>query len=140
MQNNGGPTQTIALEQGSPAIDAIPVGVNGCGTTITTDQRGITRPQGSGCDIGAVEVERQSPAQLLAALANAVIGVGPGTSLADKVAQAIAYLNQGDITDTCSTLTAFINQVKAQTGRSIPAPEAATLIASANQINTLLGC
>jgi uncharacterized repeat protein (TIGR01451 family)/CSLREA domain-containing protein len=52
---NGGPTKTVALQPGSPAIDAIPSGVNGCGTTITTDQRGVTRPQGSGCDIGAYE-------------------------------------------------------------------------------------
>jgi CSLREA domain-containing protein len=56
LEDNGGPTQTIALEPGSPAIDAIPPGVNGCGTTITTDQRGTSRPQGSGCDIGAFEL------------------------------------------------------------------------------------
>ncbi len=56
LQDNGGPTQTIALLSGSPAIDAIPPAVNGCGTTITTDQRGVSRPQGSGCDIGAFEL------------------------------------------------------------------------------------
>jgi uncharacterized repeat protein (TIGR01451 family) len=56
LQDNGGPTQTIALQPGSPAIDAIPVGANGCGTTITTDQRGVSRPQGSSCDIGAFEL------------------------------------------------------------------------------------
>jgi hypothetical protein len=137
---NGGPTQTIALQSGSPAIDAIPQGMNGCGTSIATDQRGVTRPEGSGCDIGAFEVEPQSPAQLLAALGEAVIGVGPGTSLADKIAQATTYLNKNDIPDTCSTLTAFINQAKARSGKTIPAPETATLIADAKQIKTLLGC
>jgi uncharacterized repeat protein (TIGR01451 family) len=55
LKDNGGATQTVALEPGSPAIDAIPSGVNGCGTTIMTDQRGVGRPQGAGCDIGAFE-------------------------------------------------------------------------------------
>jgi len=59
LQNNGGPTQTIALQPGSPAIDVIPSAVNGCGTTITTDQRGVSRPQGPGCDIGAFELRPQ---------------------------------------------------------------------------------
>jgi nitrous oxidase accessory protein NosD len=140
LANNGGPTQTIALEPGSPAIDAIAPGVNGCGTNITMDQRGVTRPQGPGCDFGAYEVEQATPVQLLAALGKAVIGVGPGTSLADKVAQALAYLNSGDVSDTCSTLTAFINEVKAQSSKTIPQAQAATLIASAQQIKTLLGC
>ncbi len=55
LQDNGGPTPTIALETGSPAIDAIPAGTNGCGDPIHVDQRDVTRPQGAGCDIGAFE-------------------------------------------------------------------------------------
>ncbi len=50
LQNNGGPTETYALLPGSPAIDA---GGSDCPAT---DQRGITRPQGSACDIGAFEL------------------------------------------------------------------------------------
>ena len=50
LANNGGSTQTMALLAGSPAINA---GINaGCPAT---DQRGVTRPQGSVCDIGAFE-------------------------------------------------------------------------------------
>jgi uncharacterized repeat protein (TIGR01451 family) len=45
----------MALSSTSPAIDAISPGTSGCGTTVTTDQRGVARPQGSGCDIGAYE-------------------------------------------------------------------------------------
>ena len=56
LKDNGGSTQTIALLQGSPAIDAIPGGTNGCGTTITADQRNVTRPQGAGCELGAFEL------------------------------------------------------------------------------------
>jgi CSLREA domain-containing protein len=61
LQDNGGPTMTIALQQQSPAIDAIPEGPN-CNNRHTQDQRGVTRPQdgdGDGtasCDIGAFEV------------------------------------------------------------------------------------
>ena len=57
LQDNGGSTWTHALLSGSPAIDRIPFGVNGCGTTIATDQRGRSRPAlpGSKCDIGAYE-------------------------------------------------------------------------------------
>jgi hypothetical protein len=54
LANNGGPTQTMALPSGSPAVDAIPASTSGC--TGTTDQRGTTRPQGTGCDIGAYEL------------------------------------------------------------------------------------
>ena len=61
LQNNGGPTQTIALLPTSPAVDAIPVSpVNYCtdviGMPVTTDQRGVSRPQGPACDIGAFEL------------------------------------------------------------------------------------
>ena len=55
LKDNGGSTQTISLQPGSPAIDAIPNSTNGCGTTMLTDQRGVTRPQGFACDIGAFE-------------------------------------------------------------------------------------
>lgn len=55
LASNGGPTQTHALLAGSFAIDKIPNGTNDCGTTITTDQRGIARPQNGTCDVGAYE-------------------------------------------------------------------------------------
>ena len=54
LASNGGPTQTMALPGASPAVNAIPASVSGC--TGGTDQRGVTRPQGTGCDIGAFEV------------------------------------------------------------------------------------
>jgi len=47
---NGGPTQTHALLPGSPAIDAGDAAI-----CTTTDQRGVIRPQGLGCDVGAYE-------------------------------------------------------------------------------------
>lgn len=61
LANNGGPTQTMAVLVGSPAIDQIPPGSSGCGTTVATDQRGASRPQGAGCDVGAFEVVVTAP-------------------------------------------------------------------------------
>jgi len=63
LQNNGGPTETMALLPGSPAIDAgNPAGcTDGSGHLLTTDQRGMPRPDTEdavGCDVGAYE--RQS--------------------------------------------------------------------------------
>lgn len=52
LQDNGGTTPTMLPGPGSAAIDAIPP--QDC--TTAHDQRGIARPQGAGCDIGAVEV------------------------------------------------------------------------------------
>jgi hypothetical protein len=70
LANNGGPTQT-RLPDGdpSPLIDAIPASAcqTGDAAGVTTDQRGVTRPQGVGCDIGAVEVALVTAAPLTAA-------------------------------------------------------------------------
>jgi hypothetical protein len=55
LQNNGGPTLTIALLSGSPAIDAADDAVCAAPPVNGKDQRGVARPQGPHCDIGAYE-------------------------------------------------------------------------------------
>jgi hypothetical protein len=72
LASNGGPTQTIALQNASPAIDA---GLNSLITlgSATQDQRGSTRPVdfsgvanaigGNGTDIGAFEVQQTCAGQ-----------------------------------------------------------------------------
>ncbi len=76
LADNGGRGETRAPQPGSPVLDWIPAGA--CGfvpfgyslegeqhleqfgidplAPVSTDQRGVSRPQGSGCDVGAVEV------------------------------------------------------------------------------------
>jgi hypothetical protein len=53
LGEHGGPTPTRMPLAGSPAIDA-----GDAATCPSSDQRGVARPQGGGCDIGAVEVQR----------------------------------------------------------------------------------
>jgi hypothetical protein len=66
LASNGGPTQTLALLTGSPAIDQ---GLSAGGETV--DQRGFARPSdflsipnavgGNGADIGGFEVQAPTP-------------------------------------------------------------------------------
>jgi hypothetical protein len=62
LQDNGGPTQTSEPALGSPLLSVIPMGSTANGITLcpSTDQRGVARPQGSACDIGAVELSPTS--------------------------------------------------------------------------------
>ena len=54
LANNGGPTNTRALRPGSPAIDN---GGDECEEDV--DQRGLLRPRGASCDIGALETAHE---------------------------------------------------------------------------------
>ena len=53
LGDHGGPTETIVPHFGSPALGAVPL----ASCDVTTDQRGFPRPgpDGTSCDIGAVE-------------------------------------------------------------------------------------
>ena len=55
LAENGGPTETIALDPGSPAIGLEATGCPG------TDQRGVVRPE-INCDAGAFQAAAQAPA------------------------------------------------------------------------------
>lgn len=65
--NAPGNTATHALGAGSHAIDA----GNCSGGAITIDQRGVARPQGAACDIGAFELEQAANLPPNCAAANA---------------------------------------------------------------------
>ena len=87
LASNGGPTQTLSITGISPAYNA----ASSC-NSITTDQRGIARPQGVSCDLGSFEVTLPTVVSILRASPNpasaltvdytvtfseAVSGVGP---------------------------------------------------------------
>ena len=55
LQANGGPTQTMALGAGSAARDAAVDAICAAPPVNNLDQRGVARPQGAHCDIGAYE-------------------------------------------------------------------------------------
>jgi hypothetical protein len=80
------------------------------------------------------------PASVLDEMAAAVVGLGPGTSLADKVAGAQGYFAVSDIKATCGVLNAFVNELWAQSGAQVDADLAGELIESAQTIRNAIGC
>jgi hypothetical protein len=99
LQNNGGPTQTIALQASSPAID---VGTNS--QNLFADQRGYGPRSGpGGTDIGAFQTSAQADTQAPTATLNApavtdsnAAALNPYTftiTFADNVAIAVATLS-----------------------------------------------
>ncbi|MDW5598093.1 choice-of-anchor Q domain-containing protein, partial [Conexibacter stalactiti] len=59
--NGPGGTETLAPGAGSPALDAAPLSGDGACPPPATDQRGVARPQGAACDLGAFEARAASP-------------------------------------------------------------------------------
>jgi CSLREA domain-containing protein/uncharacterized repeat protein (TIGR01451 family) len=89
--DNGGSVLTDALMPGSPAIDA--GSGSGCPAT---DARGIARPQGTSCDIGAYEFAAAALALTKLAPANAVTGAA--------FAYTLTTTNSGPAPSTATTV------------------------------------
>jgi LPXTG-motif cell wall-anchored protein len=68
LADNGGPTETVALYAGSPAVDAVPAGE----PSVTVDQRGVARDARS--DAGAYEYVPAPAPQALAATGSTTAG------------------------------------------------------------------
>jgi hypothetical protein len=150
LAHNGGPTQTHAPLLGSPAIDAVPLA--DCTDTnanpITTDQRGVTRPQGAACDIGSVELVTtpQGRTALIIAQIQALITAGvltpdQGAGLTDKLNSIISKLNNGQTGPACKQLSAFSAQVQGfvNSGALTPA-QGQALIDAAAAVKSQIGC
>ena len=58
LVNNGGFGDTMLPQSNSPLLDFIPPPAcrTGAAASVTDDERGVARPQGPGCEIGAAEV------------------------------------------------------------------------------------
>jgi CSLREA domain-containing protein len=88
LSANGGRTETIALQSSSSAIDhgdcngllAALTSALGAGAALT-DQRGVPRPQGAACDIGAYEAPATAGAAVSAT--NSTVVASSGSVVAD---------------------------------------------------------
>jgi CSLREA domain-containing protein len=95
LQNNGGPTSTHALLPGSNAIDT---GYNNiCEFFVyNLDQRGVTRPQGSQCDVGAYEAPAFSVIDSVAAQDGWILESSETSNTGGKKNNAASTFKLGD--------------------------------------------
>jgi len=142
LQDNGGDTRTVALVSGSSAIDAIPA--SACSDVdnhpITTDQRGVARPQGSGCDVGAYEyfssqhlVQAVATYQIISAVYALSLPTDTQTALTAPLEAAVASLNRGSLSSARGQLGAFINQTEVLVGTATLAASDAAALKTAAQ-------
>jgi hypothetical protein len=97
---NGGPTETMLPDPGSPAL------VNGgtctdptTATPLTVDQRGFRRPSGNPCDIGAVQFQPPGAAGAPQIIGTPTVGqqlvCSQGAWTGDQLAFAFQWLRDG---------------------------------------------
>lgn len=99
LSDNGGPTFTMSLPVGSAAIDA------GLDCSVPTDQRGIIRPQGATCDLGAFEFND---------FTRATVGIDPSGTV--SISSGTAYVSG---TVSCSRATTLALQVRGVQSRKV---------------------
>jgi hypothetical protein len=138
--NYAAPTVTDGDDASAPAPVCSPLAgtVFAIGTTTVqctaTDSDDTNSPVSTSFTVTVVGAAGQ-----VTALQAQVKGVGPGTSLAAKLAAVQTNLKVGDKQDACGILNAFITQVNSLKP-SIGPTLAAQLIAEAKQIKTVIGC
>lgn len=109
-----------------------------------SDVRALMATPGGAFDLSWGVAAEPSPSEPIADLVETIdellLPHGMKTSLVSKLQAALASYDAGDLVDACSTLGAFINQVRAQSGKKIPVDVADSLIGEAESIRSAIGC
>ena len=125
--DNLDPNPTVACTPVSTSVFSIATTIVNC--TASDAAGNITS--------GQFTVQVKGAAEQLADLLVAVTGVGPGKSLANAVKQIEGHATARN---KCSDLSAFINQVNAQTGKKLTKAQVSSFVSQANNIKATLGC
>jgi hypothetical protein len=106
----------------------------------TANFMGGTGGAGAGEGTVTVLLNRQDALARLTDLRTYVTGIGPALSFHVKVQAAINYYRAGDIADTCFTLSAVVNEAKAQNRKGLTSTQANTIITDVSHIRTMISC
>ena len=148
LANNGGPTQTIALVAGSPAIDGGSNAISGVSVP-SIDQRGAVRGPsglnaGPSVDIGAYEASSSYLVSTsIDALTSGTLRTGVGwanistnanpANIASPAPNTVIFSTAQPITLTAGTLT-LSNSGSTSVAKAIQGPGAASLLISGNNV------
>ncbi len=141
LADNGGHGDTHALAAGSPAVDAIPIGVNGCGGSLNEDQRGFARPSGSACDVGAFELQIEAVdllEDLIAFIETLSIPYDVKNALISGLRDALERLQRDEYAAARVYFTAFIQYARLLCGGGLSPETAEQLIDEATYILAVL--
>jgi hypothetical protein len=127
LQDNGGPTETMALLAGTPAIGNIPndttVRVDSSNLTLcpTTDQRGVESVSGAACDSGAVQLVATS---LNVSATPSIQSYGNSVQLSASVMPSgatgtVTFTNTTTATVLCGPVTASAGAASCSTSNSL---------------------
>jgi len=123
LRDNGGDTPTLALLSGSPVIDAGScTRIDGV-TPVGPDQRGVARPQGRFCDMGAYEA--QPVLSLTKTVDDGTVWRG------QRVTYTVAVSNTGSLTATAVRISDTLPADLLLAGpATLTPPQAAAVLAS----------
>ena len=130
LADNGGPTRTIKLPPGSPALDVIPVATTATSWLPATDQRGLPRPTGTGfADVGAYEATYADVATLDTVAGETIAddvthsGANPTTAKAASItvpnSKSVLALSDIVTTDSNATAELFSNSAFTSSAASL---------------------
>jgi hypothetical protein len=105
-------------------------------TTVSCQATDAAGNTASGSFLVTVETALDQLSDLIAE----VQGLGPGRSLAAKLQNVRARLRAGDTRAACNGLDSFVNEVRAQSGKSLSASEANALTSDALRVEAVIGC
>jgi HYR domain/FG-GAP-like repeat len=86
------------------------------------------------------DVHVKSADEQLVGLIDRVTGLGPGSSLIDKLTAVQAALGEGDHAEACRALADFANEVRAQSDKKLTPAQATELTQAAARIRAVLDC
>ncbi len=147
LADNGGRTATMALRPGSPAIDAGNDATCAAAPVNDLDQRGVARPQGAHCDIGAYEVNQFTLTVNTAGNGSGVVmpAVGSHFYISSTVVPITATANpgssfagwSGDLTGSANPATVTMTGDKVVTATFNTNPNADLVVTQSYQLNFL---